>query len=319
MRGGLYIDHDIFASAHVNDFVVDGKRMPLHVGTLVVALAVELFVVEILHVAQKRGESPGHVLVMAGDDKRQARNRDSGGMKARRAQVGHVPDVRHRELEVHIVREQRLATRSVAACNDPVVRAGHAAIARGLAEKSHQLARIFCGRRLRRSRIAGMGARLGILVIVFIAGLLCRRRHWPRLAEVHANACGLMVAPRPDGVEIGFKFWIVKLGGDVGTRQFRCGMHIKLLHHRETHTDGIDAAPGLRAIHQKPELDGERIGFLRLRDVEIDAAGIVVETRPVIWRQSVVKALGIETNLQCTLRSIVRDERRAQDLCQFTV
>ena len=71
MRGGLNVEDNILAAAHVDHFAIDGERMPLRVDALVVAFAVELFVVEILHVGLERGESPGHVLVVAGNDERQ--------------------------------------------------------------------------------------------------------------------------------------------------------------------------------------------------------------------------------------------------------
>ena len=38
----LHIELDIFAAAHVNDFVIDAERLPTAVGSLVVAFAVEL-------------------------------------------------------------------------------------------------------------------------------------------------------------------------------------------------------------------------------------------------------------------------------------
>jgi hypothetical protein len=86
VRRGLNVEDDILAAADVNHFVIDCERMPLRVVALVVALAVELFDVEILHVAVERGKSPGHVLVVAGDDERQAGERDAGGVKAGRRQ-----------------------------------------------------------------------------------------------------------------------------------------------------------------------------------------------------------------------------------------
>ena len=85
MVGGLHVEGDVFAAAHVDDFVVDGERLPVAVGGLVIALAVELLDVEVLHVGVERGESPGHVLVVAGDDEGHAGERDPGGVEAGRA------------------------------------------------------------------------------------------------------------------------------------------------------------------------------------------------------------------------------------------
>ena len=87
----------------MNDFVVHRQRLPCAVRGQVVALAVELFEVEILHVAHERGKAPGHMVVVALDDKGQARQGDAGGVKSRRLEVSHEPDVGHGEAEVHIV------------------------------------------------------------------------------------------------------------------------------------------------------------------------------------------------------------------------
>ena len=43
--------------------------------------------------------------------------------------------------------------------------------------------------------------------------------------------------------------------------------------------------PGLRAVVEQAEFDGEGIRLLALRDEEIDAAGVVVETRAVVRGQ----------------------------------
>ena len=141
--GGLNIENDILAAAHVDDFAIDGERMPLCVVALVVALAVELFVVEVLYVGLERGKSPGHVLVVAGDDERQPGQRDARGVKARRAQIGHVPCVRLAQGQVHVVREQRLAAGGVAAGHHPVVRSRRAAVAVGESQQSQQRGCVF--------------------------------------------------------------------------------------------------------------------------------------------------------------------------------
>ena len=71
------------------------------------------------------------MLVVAGDHEGHAGQRDSGGVVAGRAQIGHVPDVGHGQGQVHIVREQRLAAGGVAAGDDPVVGADGAVVAIG--------------------------------------------------------------------------------------------------------------------------------------------------------------------------------------------
>jgi hypothetical protein len=120
--GGLDVEDDILAAAHVDDFAIDDERMPCFVGAFVVALAVEFFNVQILRVAVERGKSPSHVLIVAGDDEREAGERDACGVEAGRVEVCHVPGVGLAEGEVHIVREERLSAGSVRAGDDPVVR-----------------------------------------------------------------------------------------------------------------------------------------------------------------------------------------------------
>ena len=99
----------ILAATNVNDFVIHLKRLPLRIQILVVTLTVQFLHVQVLHIGVERGKAPCHVLIMPRNHKRQARQSDSGGVIARRAQIGHEPDIRFRETKMHIVREQRLA------------------------------------------------------------------------------------------------------------------------------------------------------------------------------------------------------------------
>jgi len=78
--GGLHIEFDILAAADVDDFVVDGERLPGAVGRFVVALAVEGFVVEVLYVGVESGKAPGDVLVVSGNDEGKPRQ---GGRRRR--------------------------------------------------------------------------------------------------------------------------------------------------------------------------------------------------------------------------------------------
>ena len=130
-------DH-ILAAADVNDFAIDGKRMPLGVVAFVVALAVEFFDVEILHIDVECRESPRDMIVVAGNDKRETGKRDTRRVKTGGTKICHVPRVRLAEGEVHIVREERLARCGVRAGDDPVVRARSAAVAIRQAEKCEE-------------------------------------------------------------------------------------------------------------------------------------------------------------------------------------
>ena len=93
----------IVTAAHVNHFVIHAQRLPRAALVLVVALAVELLFVQVLHVCHERRESPRHMLIVPGDNEWKPRQRNSRGMKARRAQIGRVPDVGYRQAEVHVV------------------------------------------------------------------------------------------------------------------------------------------------------------------------------------------------------------------------
>ena len=138
MRGGLDSKENVFAAANVNDFGIEGERVLLAVVAFVVAVAVEFFDVEILRVAVERGESPGDVIIVAGDDEREAGKCDACGVEAGRVQVSHVPGVGLAEGEMHIVCEEWLAGSGVRAGDDPVVGAGGAACAGGLAEEREE-------------------------------------------------------------------------------------------------------------------------------------------------------------------------------------
>ncbi len=92
MGGRLHAQQQILAAAHFDDFMVHHQRLPDRVIILIIPLSVELLDIQILHVGVERGETPGHVLVVAGDDVRHSRRGDSGGVVARSAQIRHVPD-----------------------------------------------------------------------------------------------------------------------------------------------------------------------------------------------------------------------------------
>ena len=313
MRGGLHIDNDLAAAAHIDGFAIDGQRMPASVGGQIVALAVELFRVQVLHVGIERGKSPGHVLVVPGHDKGQPRHGYAGGVVARRAQVGHIPDVRRGNLQVHVVSQKRPAAGRVAAGHHPVVRAVGAIRADGPAHQIFQRARFggfVSGQRRGK-------ADFGILVLlVFIQ---TRRGFGMRLAQVQANSRRRTVAPRTDRIKIGFEFGVVEPGGNVCTRQLGRSVHVQPLHQQHSHANRVHAAPGLGPIAQQPELDGKMMRLLALRNVEIDAAGVVVEARAIGGRHPRVDALGGHANLQNALRLVVLDERRTENFGQLAV
>src|ERR1700757_3384588 len=100
--------------------MVDRKRLPGRVWGLIVTLSIEVLHVEVLHIGKERGESPGDVFVVARDDEGQAGKSYAGCVEAGRTQVCHVPDVWLRELEMHVIGQQRLSARGMFPGDDPV-------------------------------------------------------------------------------------------------------------------------------------------------------------------------------------------------------
>ena len=92
--------------------------------SFVLALRIELLDEVVLHRRPDVGESPADALVVADNHERNSRQRNAGHIEiaAGRFQVRLKPEVRHLVVEVHIVRQQRLARNRVLTGNDPVVR-----------------------------------------------------------------------------------------------------------------------------------------------------------------------------------------------------
>ena len=93
-----------------------------------------MFDVDVLDFGAEVGEAPGDVVVVADDDEGCAGERDAGDVEAGGFEVGLVPDAGDVVGEVHVVREEGLAGGGVGAGDDPVVGAGEAVIADGVAE-----------------------------------------------------------------------------------------------------------------------------------------------------------------------------------------
>ncbi len=112
------VEDNVLAAADVDDFCLIGYRAPGAVGGLVLGSgggAPGVFDVEVLHVGAEVGKAPGHVVVMAGDDEWHAGESDPCSVEGceRSGQcgreVGLVPKAGNREIEVHVVGEQRLS------------------------------------------------------------------------------------------------------------------------------------------------------------------------------------------------------------------
>jgi len=107
--------------------------------------------------------------------------------------------------------------------------------------------------------------------------------------------------------------------GDAGAREFGGDVGVEGLDHGEDDADGVDAGPGLGAVVEEAEFNGEGIRLLALRDEEIDAAGVVVEAAAIVRGYSAVEALSGEADLEDALRFVVLYERGAHDFGEIAV
>ena len=127
-----------------------------------------------------------------------------------------------------------------------------------------------------------------------------------RLAQVEQFAGRRMVAPRTNGVEIGFQLGIVKSGGNAFARELRVPVRVEHVDHHHADADGVDAGPWLRLVVQQVELRRQRI--LMLRDVEIYAARIGFVAGALFRRQVCVDAMRGIAKLEHALRLVVAQQ-----------
>jgi len=154
VTGGGDIDGYIFGAFDVDDLASVEEGLPHAVLRLVLgsgAGAAGVFDVDVLDGGAEVGESPGDVVVVADDDEGNAGEGDSGDVEIAGGgggfstlasklagdpdlEIGLVPDAGNGVGEVHVVREERLAGGGVGAGDYPLVRAGEAVVADGVAE-----------------------------------------------------------------------------------------------------------------------------------------------------------------------------------------
>jgi hypothetical protein len=141
VAGGGDVDGYVFAAFDVDDFVIVEEGLPGAVLRLVLgggAGAAGVFDVDVLDGCAEVGEAPGYVVVVADDDEGDAGEGDSSDVEVARGggglKVSFVPDAGDGVGEVHVVREERLAGGGVGAGDYPVIGAGEAVFADGIAE-----------------------------------------------------------------------------------------------------------------------------------------------------------------------------------------
>ena len=143
--------------------------------------------------------------------------------------VGHVPDVRLIQTEVHIVREQGFSARGMLArrspsCSSPVrtVHAGSPSRSRSEPRSSRGPSAILAT----------------ILLIVFV--IRCGRLRM-RLTRSSSSPVGGRSRHEPTGYRSDSSFGIVQLRRDAFAREFRVPVSIQHLHHHHADADGVDA------------------------------------------------------------------------------
>ena len=111
MRRAGHVHRNVMPSAHTDGLLFVLHRMPRAVGSLILVLPVHALHVDVLRVAVERGKSPRHVLVVPRRHQRQPRPGHARRVQCRRLQIDFVPDVRNLLLQMHVVREHRVAAR----------------------------------------------------------------------------------------------------------------------------------------------------------------------------------------------------------------
>ncbi len=109
-------------------FVPLAGRQPLAIGQIhqTRAFAADLLEKQILVVTHDHGHAPAELAVEAGHNRRYAGDSDARRLKFRCAYLHEIPVRRHRQWQVRVVSQNRLATPGVATSNSPVVGGGHA-------------------------------------------------------------------------------------------------------------------------------------------------------------------------------------------------
>ncbi len=148
--GGGDVEGDVFAAFDVDDLAIEEEGLP-DAGLGLVLVAADVLDVDVLDFGAEVGEAPGYVVVVAGDDEGNAGEGDAGDVEVACGgggfstlasklagdpdlEVGLVPDAGNAVGQVLVVGEERLAGGGVGTGDDPVVGAGEAAFADGVAE-----------------------------------------------------------------------------------------------------------------------------------------------------------------------------------------
>ncbi len=163
------------------------QRPPLAGRAAVPVPPICLLDIQVLRIAAERGKAPSNVAVVPGGDKREAGHGDARDVERPGAELGLVPKVGNAVAQVHVVGEQGLAGGGVRAADGPLIGAGAAAGAGAWIQREQGIARQDrrCGSDLRRVKR--------------------NQRDLLGVADRGRGGHGRVVAPGPDGVQVGGK------------------------------------------------------------------------------------------------------------------
>ena len=117
-----HVEAEIVRVAHAHDLGADGQRFrPVGRDVPAGIARHEPFDVEVLNVRGQVREAPGDPVVPAQDDPGDARQRRADGAEPGTLEMGEIPDRRRAQVQMRIVREERLAGGRPRAAEDPAV------------------------------------------------------------------------------------------------------------------------------------------------------------------------------------------------------
>jgi hypothetical protein len=114
------VEVDLGLALDANDFLAVLGLHPT-LGREVFTLVIELLDVDVFNRRPQIGEAPGDVPVVSNDHVRHARKGHADDIEVSADEVGFVPRVRQAQIEVHVIRQERLAGDGVSAGDGPVV------------------------------------------------------------------------------------------------------------------------------------------------------------------------------------------------------
>jgi len=213
-----------------------------------------------------------------------------------------IPDIGDAVGEVHVVGEEWLARGGVGSGDDPVVGAGEAAFADGVAESLLEGEEVCGGCGECGPGEFGLGFVERDIGYVFLRG-----------GEIDDGLCGRMVAPGDGGVEIADEVWR-EFGGESFAVQFGGEAGGEVLKHDEADEEAVAWGPGCGLITEETEFERE-VGALKFHG-GVDAGGVALEEVELVGGKSADGAVCGCADEEGALKTIVSEERGAEDFSE---